>query len=59
MKEELAKAIYKELQPIQKKRVELEKNPEYVDKVLKDGAEKARKVAQETVKEVRKKMGLS
>ncbi|KKR63498.1 MAG: Tryptophanyl-tRNA synthetase [Candidatus Woesebacteria bacterium GW2011_GWA1_40_45] len=59
LKEELAKAIYKELQPIQKKRVELEKNPEYVDKVLKDGAEKARKVAQETVKEVRKKMGLS
>ncbi len=58
LKEELAKAIYKELEPIQKRRAELEKNPEYVDKVLKEGAEKARKVAGETVAEVKEKMGL-
>lgn len=59
LKEELAKAIYKELEPIQKTRAELEKNPEYVDKVLKEGAEKARKVAGETLKEVKEKMGVS
>lgn len=58
LKEELAQAIYKELEPIQKRRTELEKNPEYVDKVLQEGAAKARKVAQKTVEEVREKMGL-
>lgn len=58
LKEELADAIYKELEPIQKRRSELEKNPEYVDKVLKEGIEKARKVAEVTIKEVKKKMGL-
>lgn len=58
LKEELAKAIYKELEPIQKRRAELEKNPEYVDRVLKEGAEKARKVAQKTLSEVEEKMGL-
>lgn len=58
LKEDLAQAIYKELKPIQEKRKELEKNPDYVEKVLKEGAEKARKIAKETVDEVREKMGL-
>ncbi len=58
VKRELAEAIYKELQPIQEKRKELENNPDYVDKVIKEGAEKAREVAKQTVKEVREKMGL-
>ncbi len=59
LKEKLASAIYKELLPIQERRAKLEKDPDYVNKVLKDGAERARKVAKETVEEVRKKMGLS
>ena len=59
LKEQLANAIYKELKPIQRKRKELEKNPEYVDKVIKEGAEKAGKIAGETLKEVKEKMGLS
>ena len=58
LKEELAEAIYKELEPIQKRRKELENKPEYVDKVIKKGAEKARKIAQETLKEVKEAMGL-
>ncbi|OGH17140.1 MAG: tryptophan--tRNA ligase [Candidatus Levybacteria bacterium RIFCSPHIGHO2_02_FULL_40_18] len=58
IKEKLAGAIYRELEPIQKRRAELEKDPEYVDRVIREGAEKARKVAQETVAEVREKMGL-
>lgn len=59
IKSELSQAIFKELAPIQRKRLELEANPEFVDKVIKEGAEKARKVAKETVREVREKMGLA
>lgn len=59
LKSELSEAIFEELKPLQAKRKELEANPEYVDKVIKEGAEKARKVAQETLKEVKEKMGLS
>ena len=59
IKEQLSEAIFKELEPIQAKRKELEANPEFVDRVIKEGAEKARKVASETVKEVKEKMGLS
>lgn len=58
LKKELSEAIYEELKPHQEKRKELENNPEYVDKVIKEGAEKARAVARETLKEVKEKMGL-
>lgn len=59
IKQELSEAIFEELKPIQEKRAELENNPEYVDKVIKEGAGKARIVAQETINEVREKMGLA
>ena len=55
-KEKLAQAIYEELRPMQERRDKL--TDEYVDEVIKKGAEKARKVAVETVKEVKEKMGL-
>ena len=58
LKKELSEAIYEELKPLQEKRKELENNPEYVDKVIKEGAERARTVASETVKEARERMGL-
>lgn len=58
LKEELAEAIFKEVEPIQKKRKVLEKDPSYIKRVLKDGAKKARKVASETLQEVKKAMGL-
>lgn len=58
IKNELSESIFKELKPIQEKRAELENNPEYVDKVIKEGASKAREVALRTVLEVREKMGL-
>ena len=58
LKENLANAIFKELKPIQEKRKELEHKTSYVDEVIKSGAEKARKIASETVKEVKEKMGL-
>ena len=59
LKKELAAAIYAELKPIQEKRAELEKNPDYVKEVIEDGANKAREIAAATVAEVKTKMGLS
>lgn len=59
MKAYLAQAIFAELEPMQEKRKELESDTKYVDKVIKEGAEKARTVAEETVKEVKEKMGLA
>lgn len=59
VKDELAQAISKELKPFQEKRKEIEANQEYVDKVIKEGAEKARNIAQKTVVEVREKMSLA
>lgn len=59
LKDHITEAIFKELEPIQKKRSELEADSAFVDKVIKEGNEKARAVASATVKEVREKMGLS
>lgn len=58
LKNELAEAIFKELQPIHEKRKELEANPKEVDRIIEEGNEKARTIAAETVNEVREKMGL-
>ena len=59
MKDAVAEAIFKELQPFQQKRAEIIKNQEYVDKVIKEGSEKARAIARKTVDEVKEKMGLT
>jgi tryptophanyl-tRNA synthetase len=58
LKKELAAAIYQELQPLQAKRAELEANPKYVDEVIQAGARKAQHVAQQTLDEVKEKLGL-
>lgn len=55
----LAQAIFAELEPMQEKRKELESDTRYVDKVIREGAQKAREVAQETLDEVKEKMGLA
>ncbi len=59
LKASLAEAIFAELQPIQARRKELEKNPDYVEKVIADGAKKAREIAKATLTEVMEKVGLS
>ncbi len=59
IKLELSEAIFKELKPIQEKRREFESNPTLVDRIISEGNEKARRVAKETIKEVKEKMGLS
>lgn len=58
MKNDLAELIYKELQPFQERRREFENNPELVDKILEESAEKCRQRADETMREVKEKMGL-
>lgn len=57
LKEELAKAIYKELEPIQEKRKKLEEDADYVEKIIREGSLKAQKIASDTVHEVKEKMG--
>lgn len=57
-KKMLAERIIKELEPIRKKRAILEKKPAYIKKVLEEGVRKAKKIAQETLKEVKNKIGL-
>lgn len=54
----LAKNIADEFENFRKKRKELEKNPEKVQEILRVGAAKARKLAAETLAEVKKKTGL-
>lgn len=58
LKDHLAEKIFTEIEPIQKRRAGIAADPTYIDTVIKDGAEKARTIADETVREVRLKMGL-
>lgn len=58
LKDAIAQGVYQELKTFQKKRQEIEKDQTHIDKVIKDGALKAREIAQKTVDEVKKKMGL-
>ena len=57
-KKQLAKNIIDYLAPIREKRKYYEEHPEIVDKILKEGTEKARKVAKKTMKDVKKAMKL-
>jgi tryptophanyl-tRNA synthetase len=57
LKEELAHAIYKRLKPIQDKRKYYDENPQVVERILDEGAKKARGVASQTLKEIKSAMG--
>lgn len=56
-KKDLAEVIIKELSPIQEKYKELESNPSYVEKILKDGETKAKEIASKKLNEVKKNIG--
>jgi tryptophanyl-tRNA synthetase len=47
------------LRPIRQRRAEFAAKPEFIDQVLTNGAERARAIARETMKEVRHKIGLA
>ena len=58
LKRLLIKVLEEELAPIRARRKELEENKEYLYEVLRKGSENARKVAAQTLSEVREAMGL-
>ena len=55
-KKKLIENINKELNPIREKREYYEEHPEIVDKIIKEGTEKARNLAKEKMKEIKKAM---
>jgi tryptophanyl-tRNA synthetase len=59
---EAKKALFEKFEaqfgPLREKRRELEKSPDYVESVLRSGAEKARAVARETLRRARTAVGL-
>ena len=57
LKEAVADALIKILEPIQAARQDLIKNPNKIKKILGDGAKKAQKIAEETISEVKEKIG--
>ena len=57
-KKALADLLIEKLKPLREKKEELKNNPAYVNSVLERGAGQARKRAEKTMAEVRKKMGL-
>ena len=57
LKEKLTEAIYQALEPIQQKRKYYEKRPELINAFLKESKIYAQKIAQDTIKEVKQKMG--
>lgn len=58
LKRQLAEDIYRELEPVQESRRELEAKPGYAEKVLADGAERARELSEPTLMEVKQLVGL-
>lgn len=48
-----------ELAPIRERRIELSNNMDYIDKVLKEGTEKARMVAKENIKKFKRAIGIN
>lgn len=57
-KKALADLLIEKLEPIRQKRKELESRPEYVNEILRKGADKARMIAEKKMEQVREKMGL-
>ena len=56
IKKRLAEAINDLLEPMRRRRMEYENQPERIEEILKKGTARAREVAAETMKEVRKAM---
>ena len=58
LKDELADVLIEKITPIQKEMTHLEQNPDYVDQVLCEGAEKAKELANRSLTEVKELLGL-
>ena len=53
----VGEAVVADLEPIQKRVKELEANKDYLDAIIKEGAEKASRLADRTLTKVQKKVG--
>ncbi|MHC5061595.1 MAG: tryptophan--tRNA ligase [Planctomycetota bacterium] len=58
VKKRLAELLIEHFKPYRQKRAELADNPDFIEKVLKSGAEKAGAVARQTLEKVRRAVGL-
>ena len=58
VKKYLNEIIQAELEPIRNRRKEYEKNLDYVYEVLKEGSNNARKIASNTLRDVRNAIGI-
>lgn len=58
-KADLAELLVHKLEPFRNKKIELNKSPDFIEKILADGALRAEKIAKETMRKVRQVMGLS
>ena len=58
LKNTLTEALNETLRPLRTKRAQLEKEPEYIRKVLTEGAERARAIAVDTLNQVRQAMNM-
>jgi tryptophanyl-tRNA synthetase len=56
IKKRLAQVLNEMLEPIRQRRQELENRPEEVEKILREGTDRAREAAKETMKKVRRAM---
>ena len=59
IKKFLFEVLNEELKPIREKRMELAKNMDYIDEVLKEGTDEARKVAKENMKKFKAAIGIN
>ena len=58
LKQSLAELLVETLAPIKKRVEQLESDPAYVDSILKEGAERAGRLAQENMAIIKKRMGI-
>ena len=58
-KQELFEKYWEYFRPMRQRREELDRNPTYVQEILRKGAQQAREVAVETLSEVKKAIGIS
>lgn len=57
-KESLSEVLIDLLLPFQKRKEKIEKNPSFIEKILRKGKKRAETIAKETMKEVKEKVGL-
>lgn len=58
LKNVLTEALNEKLRPLRRERIKLEADPEYIRKILLDGAKKAREIGIKTLEEVRERMNM-